>query len=137
MTDTPPVPDPQSPSVPQSQQPPQAQQPPQPPYVQPQQAPQYQQPYAPTAYATGYAPPTNTLAIIALIGSFLVPIVGIICGHMALAQIKRTGESGRALALAGTIIGYVYTALIVLIIAFSVFVPLFVLGVVGANGGFS
>lgn len=117
MTDTPPVPDPQSPAQPQP--------------------PQYQQQYAPSAYATGYAPPTNTLAIISLIGAFLVPIVGIICGHMALAQIKRTGEGGRSLALAGTIIGYVYTVLVVLIIAFSVFVPLFVLGVVGANGGFS
>ena len=43
-----------------------------------------------------------------------VPIGGIICGHLALGQIKRTGESGHGLALAGTIIGWVFTGLIVL-----------------------
>ncbi|MGB3909230.1 MAG: DUF4190 domain-containing protein [Pseudolysinimonas sp.] len=63
-----------------------------------------------------YAPPTNTLAIIALILGFLVPIGGIICGHIALNQIKRTGEGGRGLALAGLIIGYVFTAIAVLYI---------------------
>ncbi|NLA64592.1 MAG: DUF4190 domain-containing protein [Leucobacter sp.] len=50
---------------------------------------------------------TNTLAIVSLVGSFFVSLVGIICGHIALKQIKRTGEGGRGLALAGTIIGYV------------------------------
>ena len=34
---------------------------------------------------------------------------GIIAGHIALGQIKRTGEGGRGMALAGSIIGYVYT----------------------------
>ncbi|SJN12765.1 Probable peptidyl-prolyl cis-trans isomerase B [Leucobacter sp. 7(1)] len=52
----------------------------------------------------------NTLAIIALVGGILFNIVGIICGHIALSQIKRTGERGRGLALAGTIIGYVSLA---------------------------
>lgn len=85
----------------------------------------------------GYAPPTNTLAIIALIGAFVVPIVGIVCGHLALAQVKRTGEGGRSLALAGMIIGYAYTALVIVIIVVSVAIPLFVLAAVGAGGGFN
>ncbi|MCI0156593.1 DUF4190 domain-containing protein [Leifsonia shinshuensis] len=64
-------------------------------------------PYAPE-------PTTNVMAIVALAGSFFVGIVGIVCGHIALAQIKRTGEKGRGLALAGTIIGYVQTGFVVL-----------------------
>lgn len=64
----------------------------------------------------GYAPPTNTLAIIALILAFLVPLGGIICGHIALGQIKRTGEGGQGLAKAGLILGYVFTALTLLIV---------------------
>ncbi len=74
--------------------------------------PAYGQPATPGLYA----PPTNTLAIIALILGFLVPIGGIICGHIALGQIKRTGEGGRGLALAGLIIGYALTALTVLFV---------------------
>ncbi|WP_349902495.1 DUF4190 domain-containing protein [Parafrigoribacterium humi] len=50
---------------------------------------------------------TNTLSIVALILGFLVPIGGIITGHIALGQIKRTGEAGHGMALAGTILGYV------------------------------
>lgn len=50
---------------------------------------------------------TNTLAIVSLISSFFISLVGIITGHMALSQIKKTGEKGRGMALAGTIIGYV------------------------------
>ncbi|HWH97065.1 MAG TPA: DUF4190 domain-containing protein [Pseudolysinimonas sp.] len=69
-----------------------------------------------------YAPPTNTLAIIALILAFLVPLGGIICGHIALGQIKRTGESGQGLAKAGLILGYVFTGLTVLfVIAYIIF----------------
>lgn len=52
---------------------------------------------------------TNTLAIIALILGIIVPIGGIICGPIALSQIKRTGENGRGLALAGLIIGIAFT----------------------------
>lgn len=63
----------------------------------------------PTGAAPYYAPPrpTNVLAIISLIASclgFTVP--GIIMGHIALHQIKQTGESGHGLALAGVIVGY-------------------------------
>lgn len=75
-----------------------------------------------TTPTPGYAPPppgygqdpvaaTNALAIVALILSLLVPPGGIICGHIALGQIRRTHEQGHGMALAGTIIGYVVTAL--------------------------
>jgi hypothetical protein len=63
-----------------------------------------------------YAPPTNTLAILALVLAFVIAPGGIICGHIALGQIKRTGEGGRGLALAGLIIGYVFTGFFVLYI---------------------
>jgi hypothetical protein len=71
-------------------------------------------------YATTTGPRTNTLAIIALVLGIVIPPGGIICGHIALNQIKRTGETGHGFALAGTIIGYVFTALSVLgIVLFS------------------
>ncbi|MEV8213359.1 DUF4190 domain-containing protein [Leifsonia sp. NPDC077715] len=70
-------------------------------------------PPAPGYGAPAYpaAPPqanlsTNTLAIVAFVCSFVVALAGIICGHIALSQIKRTGEGGRGLALAAVIIGY-------------------------------
>ena len=51
------------------------------------------------------APKTNTLAIISLVSAFFVSLAAIITGHIALGQIKRSGESGRGLALAGLILG--------------------------------
>jgi hypothetical protein len=113
---------PQAPQAPQYSAP-QAPQPPQQPqqYAQPQYtAPQ--QPYAAPQPAYAPAPPTNTLAIIALVGSFFISLVGVICGHIALKQIARTGEGGRGLALAGLIIGYVGIAVWVIVIIFYVFI---------------
>ncbi|MEO8262445.1 MAG: DUF4190 domain-containing protein [Pseudolysinimonas sp.] len=96
----------------------------------------YAPPYAPygtTPYGAPLVPRTNTLAIIALVLALTVPIGGIICGHMALGQIKRTGESGHGLALAGAIIGWVYTGFIVLYLIF-VFVVIFAsMGVAGVS----
>lgn len=63
---------------------------------------------------------TNTLAIVALVGSFFVSLVGIICGHIALGQIKQTGEKGRGLALAGLIIGYAGLVIGILYVVFAV-----------------
>ncbi|MCU1438582.1 MAG: hypothetical protein JWP66_1669 [Naasia sp.] len=65
---------------------------------------------APSAPQYGTAPAserTNVLAIVALVSSFFISLAGIICGHIALSQIKKTGEKGRGLALAGLIIGYI------------------------------
>ncbi len=52
---------------------------------------------------------TNTLAIVALILGVVAPLAGIVTGHIALSQIKKSGEVGWGLALAGTILGYVLT----------------------------
>src|SRR3954469_16996948 len=92
--------------------------PPQPnPYAQPAAQPAaqpnpYEQPnpYGAPAYAYAPGPRTNTLAIVGLVLSFVVSIAGVICSHIALSQIKRTGEAGRGLAIAGLIVGYVFTA---------------------------
>ncbi len=62
---------------------------------------------------------TNGLAISSLVTAFLVPLVGVILGHVAISQIRKTGQGGRGLALAGLIIGYVLLAVnIVAVIAF-------------------
>jgi uncharacterized protein DUF4190 len=68
-------------------------------------------PYTPTA-------PTNSLAVVALVSGILswvvcpivAAIVAVITGHVARSQIRRTGEGGGGLALAGLILGYVHLA---------------------------
>jgi ABC-type antimicrobial peptide transport system permease subunit len=78
-------------------------------------------PYAAPTGAVG--PKTNTLAIIALVLGFVFPLGGIIVGHIALNQLKRTGEAGHGLALAGTILGYVFTVFwIIFLIVYVVFI---------------
>ena len=69
--------------------------------------PAYGQPaYGQPAY--GQAPAkTNVLAIISLVSAFFVSLAAVITGHIALNQIKKTGEQGRGLAIAGLVIGYV------------------------------
>ena len=65
----------------------------------------------------------NTLAVVSIASALtsIGAVAAIITGHVALTQIKKSGESGRGLALAGTIIGYVTVALWVLVsIAFAV-----------------
>lgn len=49
---------------------------------------------------------TNACAILALIFGILGGVLGIVFGHIALSQIIRTGESGRGLAIAGLVLGY-------------------------------
>ncbi len=78
-------------------------------------------PPSPSPYggSTAGVQKTNVLAIIALILGIVVPIGGVICGPIALGQIKRTGENGRGLALAGLIIGIAFTLIgIIAIIAY-------------------
>ena len=69
-------------------------------------------PDAPAPYTSqGYAAPSgadkyNVLAIVSLVSAFFVSLAAIICGHIALNQIKKTGEKGRGLAIAGLVLGY-------------------------------
>jgi peptidyl-prolyl cis-trans isomerase B (cyclophilin B) len=75
----------------------------------------------PPPYAGGYgAPPrsTNGLAITSLVCAFVFAPLAILFGHISLSQIKRSGQDGRGLAIAGLILGYLFTVLgVVLIIA--------------------
>jgi hypothetical protein len=94
-------------------------------------APAYGQP-AP-AYGQPAGPKTNTLAIVSLVASLAGVVlwgvgfvVGVICGHIALSQIKKTGEQGHGMAVAGLIIGYIGIALTIIgiIIAIAFFATL-------------
>ncbi len=73
-----------------------------------------------TQPAPGYAPvpaapKTNVLAIVSLVISILgFNIIAIILGAIALSQIKKTGENGRGLAIAGIIIGAISIVLIII-----------------------
>ncbi|ARJ07042.1 hypothetical protein GCM10010988_23940 [Cnuibacter physcomitrellae] len=100
-----------------------------------------QQPYGqpqPYGYPSPYPalPPYEPLAIAsisvaggaAILGFFLTflavgAVVGAILGLVALSRIKRTGNRGRGLAIAGTIVGFVVTGigLLVLIVAIGFF----------------
>jgi hypothetical protein len=85
----------------------------------------------PTGYGYGYTMPvaksTNGMATAALILGcaqfflwILSGIPAIICGHIALSQIKRTGQEGRGMAIAGLVLGYIglvlFLAFILLIV---------------------
>lgn len=99
-------------------------------------APAYGEPAAPAygqsaAYGQPSGAKTNTLAIISLVASIAGIVIlwgigsigGVICGHISLSQIKKTGEQGRGMAVAGLIIGYVGIALAIIgvIIFFAIF----------------
>jgi hypothetical protein len=101
--------------------------------------------YAPPAYpgpmAASAARPTNQLAIVSLvagIASFVIlPVIGaivaVITGHMARSQIKRTGEGGDGMAVAGMILGYAHLVLGVLVVLVFVIVFLGFLGLVATQ----
>lgn len=77
----------------------------------------YVQPYpAPPTYP---GPPTNALAIASLASAFLCSPLAIVFGHVSLAQIRRSGEQGRGLAIAGLVIGYLLTAATVVVLVFG------------------
>ena len=98
--------------------------------------------YAPPQAMVGAAaPPTNQLAILSLVAGIasyvMLPVIGavvaVITGHMARSQIKRTGEGGNGLAVAGLILGYVHLALGVLVLLIFVIVFLGFLGLVATQ----
>jgi hypothetical protein len=73
----------------------------------------------------------NTLAVVSLVTALVAPfghvtgvgglaliLTSIVTGHMARAEIRRTGEEGATLALIGLIISYVHIAISALIIIF-------------------
>lgn len=50
---------------------------------------------------------TNGLAIASIIVVFFSNVIGLILGHIALSEIRRTGQAGHGLALAAVIIGWI------------------------------
>jgi hypothetical protein len=54
----------------------------------------------------------NTLAVVSLASGISVvgALVAVITGHISLAQIRKSGESGKALAITGTVLGYIHLA---------------------------
>lgn len=77
-----------------------------------------QYPYPP--YPAAPPPRTNALAIAALVAALLFAPLGILLGHLSLSQIKRSGEEGRGLAIAGLVIGYVVTVATILLLVAGV-----------------
>lgn len=87
----------------------------------------------------------NTLAIVSVVASatayfvfpFVGAVVGIVTGHMARAEIRRTGEGGDALALTGLVLGYAHIAMtcvaIALFVAFYAGLIALVLGAAAAG----
>ncbi len=57
---------------------------------------------------------TNVMAIVGLVSSFLVWPAGLACSIVALFQIRKTGEEGRSIAIAGIIISGTEGVLVVM-----------------------
>ncbi len=78
---------------------------------------------SPPPYGGGYgAPPprsTNGMAIASLVCAFVFAPLAILFGHISLSQIKRSGQDGHGLAIAGLVLGYAFTVLgaIVIVVA--------------------
>ena len=67
----------------------------------------------------------NGMAIAGFVCSFFVAILGVIFGIVGLSQIKKTGEGGKGLAIAGIVIGGVSIVACIIAIIWVVFVGLF------------
>ena len=57
---------------------------------------------------------TNAVAMVAVVMVFFNPIAGLILAHIALAQIKRTGENGRTSAIVAAVVGWLFSGLLLL-----------------------
>jgi peptidyl-prolyl cis-trans isomerase B (cyclophilin B) len=65
----------------------------------------------------------NTLSVVSLASALtgIGALMAIITGHIAQAQIKRSGENGRVLAVVGTVLGYVSIVSWIVVSILSVF----------------
>jgi hypothetical protein len=93
---------------------------------------QYHPPYQPHQPYQAYQPyplarPTNGLAIAALVfgiaafATGITCIPAIICGHIGRRRIRRTGEQGDGMAIAGLILGYVSLVLSIVMVLAIIF----------------
>jgi peptidyl-prolyl cis-trans isomerase B (cyclophilin B) len=60
------------------------------------------------------------MAIASLVCAFVFAPLGVVFGHLSLSQIKRTGEQGRGLAVAGLVIGYLVSVLTIVALVVGV-----------------
>ena len=82
------------------------------------------------------------LAIISLIASIvgivilwgIGSIAGVICGHISLSQIKKTGEQGRGMAIAGLIVGYVGIVLAIIGVIVAIALSAWLVSYYGTTG---
>ncbi len=96
-----------------------------PPPAQPPWPAPYPPPYYPPYPVYVAAPPTNGLAIAALVLGivwvyWVGSILAVIFGHIALSQIRRTGQGGRGMAVAGLVLGYIGLFFLAVVIVLSV-----------------
>jgi hypothetical protein len=69
------------------------------------------------------------MAILALVMAFVFAPAGLILGIVARKQIRQTGEDGDGLALAGMIVGGIFTAI------FVVLIVLWIIAIVAIGNG--
>ena len=74
--------------------------------------------------------PTSGLAVASLVGGilgwtlapFLGALVGVVCGHLARAEIRRNPQlEGDGMAIAGLVLGWTSIALTLLVVAAAIF----------------
>lgn len=123
-------PDPALPQPPAYAQPPAYVQPPSyvqpPPYVQP----TYGQPLGyqaqPPASFGNDAESRNVLGILSLVAPFVgFSAVGIVLGHLGLSAVKNGKANNRGIALAGTIVSWVFTVIVLAGIAAAIAIPIY------------
>lgn len=76
---------------------------------------------------------TNAVAMVAIVTVFFNPIAGLILGHIALIQIKRTGENGRTSALVAAVLGWILSGLLILGLLASAVAGSILAGLLGAS----
>jgi len=99
---------------------------------QPPQMPQYAASQYPAPQYATLRPPTNTMAVISMVSSIVgffsfgvLAVLGVVLGHVSLAQIKRTGEGGRGFGITALVVGYVAIAgYALLLLLFLLLIPL-------------
>ncbi len=63
---------------------------------------------------------TNTMSILSLVFAFILAPLGVVFGAIALNQIKKTGEEGKGLAVAGLVTSSIFTLLGIIYIVFVI-----------------
>ena len=80
----------------------------------------------------------NTLAVVSLASAIsgVGALLAVITGHISRAQLKRSGESGRGLAIAGLVVGYLHIAFWIIFVALGVITKALIYsGVLGLQPG--